>query len=225
MANNIVLAGIARAALTSGVPVLATTEVSQDVHILKTQTVSAAGTSSALAADNADAVAVSATADKPVVLSRNTIFGTAWDRQRAVVNATNSVGTGIVAAGLVAQLDDTAPTAITENQFGNVRMNSARALYAENGPYTIGRATADTQIKATAGFIHTVSISPSGSVTAGVLTIYDSAAESGTVLAVYSLPVTTFTPFSVTFDCVCATGIFVGFDATLANVSASVSFR
>lgn len=54
--------------------------------------------------------------------------GTTYDRAREVANATNSTGTGIVATGVIAQLDDTSPTAITENQFGNVRMASDRSL-------------------------------------------------------------------------------------------------
>lgn len=151
--------------------------------------------------------------------------GTSFDRTRSIIAGTNSTGTGIAAAGLVAQFDDTAPTAITENQFGNVRMNSARVLYVEEGPFAVGRATADAQIKATAGFVHTLTISPTGAVTAGVLTLYDSAAESGTIICAIALPVTTFTPFSVTLDVVCGTGIYVGFDATLANVQATVSYR
>ena len=61
--------------------------------------------------------------------SCNTLFdGLTWDRQIQVANALNSVGTGIAAAGLVAQLDDTSPTTITENQFGNVRMTPRRAI-------------------------------------------------------------------------------------------------
>lgn len=47
---------------------------------------------------------------------------------RAITNATDSTGVGIMASGTMAQLDDTSPTVITENQFGNVRMDSARAL-------------------------------------------------------------------------------------------------
>lgn len=57
--------------------------------------------------------------------------GTNLDLARSIINATNSTGTGIQAAGLVAQLDDTSPTAITENQFGNVRMSSRHALLVE----------------------------------------------------------------------------------------------
>jgi hypothetical protein len=81
-------------------------------------------------ADNADGVVVSATANNLGVQSRNTIFnGTSWDRTATILNATNSVGTGIAAAGILAQFDDTSPTVITENQFGNLRMSNNRNLY------------------------------------------------------------------------------------------------
>lgn len=59
---------------------------------------------------------------------QTTYNGTTADLQRSIINATNSIGTGIMAAGLVAQLDDTTPTTITENQFGNLRMSPNRAL-------------------------------------------------------------------------------------------------
>lgn len=150
--------------------------------------------------------------------------GTNWDRIRSIVNATNSIGTGIAACGLVAQLDDTAPTAITENQFGNLRIVPNRALMVETR-YTYARATADTQVKGSAGFIHTISIAPTGTVTAGVLTVYDNTAESGTVIFSVSLPITTFAPFTIKLDVDTGTGIYVGFDATLANVQATVSWR
>lgn len=52
-----------------------------------------------------------------------------WDRLYSAVNATNSTGTGIAAAAILAQFDDTSPTAITENQFGNVRMSANRNIY------------------------------------------------------------------------------------------------
>ena len=52
-----------------------------------------------------------------------------WDRTRSVINATNSTGTGIQAVGNLAQFDDTSPTSITENQFGNLRMSANRNLY------------------------------------------------------------------------------------------------
>ena len=104
-------------------------------------------------------------------------------------------------------------------------MNSARALYAENGPYLLGRATADAQIKATAGFVHTVSIAPlTATPTAGLMTIYDSATETGTVI--YAEWVfATDVGHTITLDVPAGTGIYVGFDATLANVQVTVSYR
>lgn len=55
--------------------------------------------------------------------------GSTWDRAREVVNGTNSTGTGIAAAGILAQFDDVSPGTITENQFSNVRMSTNRNLY------------------------------------------------------------------------------------------------
>lgn len=51
--------------------------------------------------------------------------GSSHDLQRSIANGTNSTGTGITAAGVLAQCDDTSPTAITENSFGNVRFDCA----------------------------------------------------------------------------------------------------
>lgn len=80
--------------------------------------------------DNGDGVASSATSTKAQFISRNSVFnGSNWDRQYTVANGTNSTGTGITATGIIAQFDDTSPTAITENQFGNLRMSSNRNLY------------------------------------------------------------------------------------------------
>lgn len=44
-------------------------------------------------------------------------------------NALNSTGAGIGTAQVVGQFDDVAPTAITENQFGNLRMSANRNAY------------------------------------------------------------------------------------------------
>lgn len=57
--------------------------------------------------------------------------GSGNDRLRSIITGTDSIGTGITATGLVAQFDDTSPSTVTENQFGNVRLNSARQLYAQ----------------------------------------------------------------------------------------------
>lgn len=47
----------------------------------------------------------------------------------SATNALNSTGAGVLAAQVVGQFDDTSPTAITENQFGNLRMSANRNLY------------------------------------------------------------------------------------------------
>jgi hypothetical protein len=47
----------------------------------------------------------------------------------SAANALNSTGTGVLATQAVGQFDDVAPTAITENQFGNLRMSANRNLY------------------------------------------------------------------------------------------------
>lgn len=98
-------------------------------------------------------------------------------------------------------------------------------LIVETGPYTPTRVTADAQIKASPGFIHTLSFSPTGAVTAGTITIYNNTAESGTQVFSFAAPATTFTPFSVTLDVACSTGIYVGYDGTVANVQTTVSWR
>lgn len=102
---------------------------------------------------------------------------------------------------------------------------SALGLLTENGPYLLGRVVADGQIKGSAGFIHTVSIAPlTATPTAGLLTIYNSTTETGTV--VYSEWIfATTVGHTITLDIPCSTGIYVGFDGTLANVQVTVAYR
>ena len=91
------------------------------------------------------------------------------------------------------------------------------------------RVTADTSVATTAGApplrLHTVTVAPTtASPTAGLLSIYDSATETGTV--VYSEWVFATTPgHSVTLDVDMYTGIYVGYDATLANVAVTVTYQ
>jgi hypothetical protein len=47
----------------------------------------------------------------------------------SAANALNSTGGGVQAVQIVGQFDDTTPTSITENQFGNIRMSANRNLY------------------------------------------------------------------------------------------------
>lgn len=254
---------------------------------------SSAGTSGVNVATAADAAAATTGL---VVNTRAELYnGTTWDNAREVANATNSTGTGIAAAGLLAQFDDTSPTSITENQFGNMRMSANRNLYGTirdaagnerganvdasnnlmvnigagtanislggtavkditqfgdgvtSGVISVGQqyyrpdtsdyarwkgympwlpftATADTQVKASAGFLHTVTIAAtSAAPVAGLLTIYDNTAESGTVLHSEWLT-TSVTSHTITLDVKASTGIYIGFDATLANVRVSGSY-
>lgn len=68
-----------------------------------------------------------------ITVALNMLYnGSTWDRFRSIVNATNSTGGGILSAGLIGQLDDTSPTAITENQFGNIRITDQRALHTDS---------------------------------------------------------------------------------------------
>ena len=87
---------------------------------------------SELPAAAALADAASATPTTPTVGAVGLVMNaTTLDRQRAVVNALDSTGTGIAAAGLVGQLDDVATGTVTENQFAPVRISSRRAILIE----------------------------------------------------------------------------------------------
>ncbi len=109
--------------------------------------------------------------------------------------------------------------------YSEIATDDAGVLWVRNRPLTYSRLVADGQVKATAGHIQTITFSPTGTVTAGVITIYDSATETGTVIFSCSLPVTTFTPFSVNLNVAATTAIFVGYDATVANVQVTTTFR
>ena len=93
------------------------------------------GTTNAVSADTelpaAAALAdTSANPTAPDVGAKNSVYnGATWDLQREVNATANTTGTGIPAVGLYAQFDDVAPTAITENRYGNVRMSTNRNLY------------------------------------------------------------------------------------------------
>lgn len=95
----------------------------------------------------------------------------------------------------------------------------------EIGPYSYSRKTADGQVKATAGFVHTICLAPTTATpTAGLVTLYDSAAESGTIVFSSWFFATTNAECA-TLDVTMGTGIFVGYDATVTNMSVTVSYR
>jgi hypothetical protein len=110
--------------------------------------------------------------------------GSTWDRNRSAINGTNSTGTGIVAAGIIAQYDDISPTSITENQFGNVRMSADRSiLTTTQNLYSHISTSTTTTVKSGAGTLHIISVNSKGTV-ASTTTVYDNTAGSGTVIGV-----------------------------------------
>ncbi len=75
-------------------------------------------------------------------------------RQPTVMNnGANVTGNNVLATGLMAQLDDTTPTAISENQFGNLRMTAARSLNTSAKPDTLGGLTPLRVVTGTTGVI------------------------------------------------------------------------
>lgn len=86
--------------------------------------------SSQLMGLNSGAVAPDGANGNQHLVVANAIFnGSTWDRSRTAINGLNSTGTGLPVAAGAAQFDDTSPTAITENSFGNLRISANRNLY------------------------------------------------------------------------------------------------
>lgn len=91
--------------------------------------------------------------------------------------------------------------------------------------FTAVQVTADTQIKATAGFLHTLTFSCNDAApTAGSIIVYNNTAESGTILYSETFDTTAFRGYSVLIDGSFTTGLYVGFTTT-ADVAVTVSYR
>lgn len=107
-----------------------TTKVIGTINVAASQTIAVTQSNSAnLLARIQGISAEGASPSQPV-----TIGGVGWTDGLShglttTANGLNYSGNGILAAGLVGQFDDTSPTTITENQFGNVRMSNNRNLY------------------------------------------------------------------------------------------------
>lgn len=128
--------------------------------------------------------------------------------------------------GSVAALDtNTYNLLFNGSNWSRWRQGGPGSGLVEVGPYSFGRATADTQIKGSAGFVHTISVAPTTATpTAGLVTVYDSTTETGT--AIYSEWIfATDVGHTITLDVPTTNGIYVGYDATLANASVTVSYR
>lgn len=94
--------------------------------------------------------------------------------------------------------------------------------------YTNTRCTADTLVKTGVGQLHAIVVSqPASAVpTAGVLTVYDNTAESGTVLFQHYFPAAAVaTPVTIPLNCSFSGGLYVGFDGTLAGLAFNLEYR
>lgn len=237
----------ARAGAAAG-PLLATKEVSADLHILKVTSVDQTGAAGSVGQG-------STTAGQSGVLSMGAVTSAVPSYTTAQTNPISLTTAGLlrVLSSMVAStlqagadgitntsraqfIDGTGGTsnaylpifgwAYNGSTWDRIRLAVANGgLQVEEGPFTVTRATGDLQIKGSAGFVHTVSVAATTATpTAGLLTIYDSTTEAGT--AIYSEWIfATDVGHTILLDARVANGIFVGYDATLANVSVAVSFR
>jgi len=94
------------------------------------------------------------------------------------------------------------------------------------GQFTYKAVTAtDAQVKAGAGVLRCITFSCNDAApTAGSIIVFDSLTETGTQIFNHTFTTTPFVPFTVFFDCVFATGLYLGFTTT-ADVNVSVSYR
>ena len=92
------------------------------------------------------------------------------------------------------------------------------------GRNTFAHLTTDGQVKGAPGVIHTITVAPTQSLpVAGVVTVYDSLTEGGTVVLSIYVPAAVV-PYTLTLNIACATGIYVGFDASLTGVNVVTSY-
>jgi hypothetical protein len=115
--------------------------------------------------------------------------------------------------------------ALTGSAVVLLNASTTQAILAVEPPrYSVQRVTADGLVKTGTGILHTVTIAPNAAaVTAGLLTIYDNTAESGTVIYSEWIPVGV-SGHTLVLDEPFTTGLFIGFDATLAAVQVNASY-
>jgi len=106
-----------------------------------------------------------------------------------------------------------------EDQTNNVLRVEGQFSYS-------GNKTADTQVKASAGYVHNlVCIGTDAAATAGTIILYDNTAESGTVVLSWAVQAAAYAlPVVFPLDVVMTTGIYLGFTTT-ADVTCTVSYR
>ena len=106
-----------------------------------------------------------------------------------------------------------------EDQTNNVLRVEGQFSYS-------GNKTADTQVKASAGYVHNlVCIGTDAAATAGTIILYDNTAESGTVVMSWAVQAAAYAqPVVFPLDVVMTTGVYLGFTTT-ADVTCTVSYR
>lgn len=117
---------------------------------------------------------------------------------------------------------------------GNVQSNLRTLISGEDQTndvlktehqFSYAYCTADTAVKAAAGFLHSLTFAQTDAApTAGTIIVYDNTAESGTIVYSETFDTTVFRGYTVTLDVKMNTGIYVGFTTT-ADVGCTVSYR
>ena len=93
-------------------------------------------------------------------------------------------------------------------------------------PFLYKHCVADTQVCAGPGVLHAVTINKAAT-TAGVITLYDSLTEAGTVIAAITVALKTEAqaPATLTYDVGFTTGLYAGFDGTIAGADITISYK
>ena len=136
-----------------------------------------------------------------------------------------TTGVFTVACGDLTAIRVSTPNAATTGSATVSAISGSSAAIVSAEPLRINnvRAIAAGQVKAGPGTLHALTVSAvTATPTAGLLTIYDSLTATGTVL--YAEWVTAgVLPHAIVFDTAFLTGLFIGFDGTLANISVTAA--
>ena len=91
--------------------------------------------------------------------------------------------------------------------------------------FSYSNISADTSVKSSAGFIHTLTFAQiDAAPTAGTIIVYDNTAESGTVIFSSTWTTAVFSPVTITIDSSFSTGFYVGFSTT-TDIGVTISYR
>lgn len=123
-----------------------------------------------------------------------------------------------------AQYDENGNQKVVEQYAPAYEDNTAGVAKVEH-QYESFRVTASGLVKSGSGFVHVVNVNPTTATpTAGLLTIYDSTTGSGTILHTEWV-FETSAARSIILDKKFGTGLYISYDATLADVSVDGSYR